>query len=74
MMRTEADWKNQRRCRKQFIKNCSTALSISLDLAKRIKGVKTGNAVKSETAAEYNAIMKMCGINKAKLAKSVINK
>lgn len=73
MLRTEADPKRSRQSRKQFIKHCSMALSMAMELGNRLKGVKTGNAVTSETAADYAAIMKMCGIDKAKITRAIKN-
>lgn len=73
MMRTEADPEKDIQCRKDFIKNCSSAVSISLELASRLKGLKTGAAVKSETVAEYDAIIKMCGLSKSAIAKRTVN-
>lgn len=74
MLRTEADPKEQYKCRKQFIRNCVTALSISLEAASRLKGLKIGKEAVSETAAEYTAIMKMCNISQTKVNKMTVKK
>ncbi len=72
MLRTEADPEKAEQCRMQFIRNCSTSLSIAVLLGARLKGVKTGPAVKSETAAEYEGIMRLCALPKEKVAKTTV--
>jgi xylose isomerase len=74
MLRAEADPKNDIECRRQFIRNCVTALTISMELAARLKGVKTGAAVKSETAADYDATMKMCGLSRDRIAALTVSR
>ena len=67
MLRTEGNPKRSREARKAFIRNCSTALTISLELGKRI-----GNKVyssRSETVSDYESIMKMCNLKPKFIAK-----
>jgi xylose isomerase len=62
MLRTEADPKNARKCRVEFVRNCTRALSIILELAARLNETdwtKCG----SESEADLQAIMKMCGLS-----------
>lgn len=74
MLRTEAEPENSEECRLQFIRNCSTALSIALELASRLKGIKTGSSVKSETAAEYDAIIKLTALSPDKIKEMTVSK
>jgi xylose isomerase len=61
MLRCEADTKDQIGCRKRFIENASTGLSIALELADRVKG----NWAKglAETEADLHGIVRMCGLS-----------
>ncbi len=66
MMRTEAEWDEADGCRKQFVRNCTDALSISLELAERMDGLKIAGL--SQTQIDYAATMAMCKVDKKKIA------
>ena len=72
MLRTEGNLKSSRDSRLAFIRNASTALTISLELGKRL-----GNKVyssRSETVSDHQSIMKMCGLKPALIAKKTKSK
>ena len=72
MLRTEANPRRGADCRRTFIKNCSTALTISLELANRLYGKCKPKT--SETQAEYDAIMRLCALDKKKIARKTVHK
>lgn len=59
MLRAEADTADQINCRRQFIKNCSEALDIALELAERIQPPVPGI---SQSAADLMSIRQMCNL------------
>ena len=59
MLRAEADTACQNECRRQFIRNCSEALSIALALADRIQAPEPGIG---QSAADLAAIRQMCAL------------
>jgi xylose isomerase len=61
MLRTEGDPADPIGCRRQFIRNCTTGLSMSLELAARIKDAKLKGL--PETQADLAATMAMCKLN-----------
>jgi len=65
MLRCEADTKDQIGCRKEFIRNASTALTIALELADRLG--KTKVAGLSESQADLRSIMNMCGLSQKRV-------
>ncbi|HOK05265.1 MAG TPA: TIM barrel protein [Victivallales bacterium] len=73
MLRTEAEPEKSEECRLQFIRNCSKALSIVVELSSRLRDLKTGNSVKSETSAEYDAIMRLCALSNERIEKLTIS-
>jgi xylose isomerase len=66
MLRTEGNPDDPIGCRKQFIRDCTTGLSIALTLAARVKEAKLGGL--AETQADHTAIMAMCKVNAKDLA------
>ena len=66
MLRCEADPEADEQCRQQFIRNCSTALTIALELAERQKGLDVSGMKESE--ADLAAIMAMTGLDPAEVA------
>ncbi len=66
MLRTEGDPSDPIGCRRQFIRNCTTGLSMSLELAARIKGAKLKGL--PETQADLAATMAMCKLNAKDMA------
>jgi len=71
MLRTEGDPDNGLTCRREFIRNCSTALSIALDLAARLKPA-TGKV--SESAADLASIMQLCRLDAKAIARITMKK
>ena len=59
MLRSEADTADQINCRKQFIRNCTEALDIVLEMAERIKPPRNGI---SASTADLESIRQMCGL------------
>ena len=59
MLRAEADPTNAMESRRQFIRNCSEALDIALQLADRIKDPAPGL---NQTAADLASIRQMCNL------------
>ncbi len=59
MLRAEGDIVDPITCRKQFIINCVTALSMALDLARRIK---TPNTALGQSAADLESIRQLCAL------------
>lgn len=72
MLRAEGDTKDPITCRKQFIKNCDTALAMALEMASRLKGGWMGGLELSQ--ADLQGSMLMCGIDPEKIAKAVVKK
>ena len=66
MLRAEADPDDDIGCRKAFIRNCSTALSVALELALRLKGSWRNGL--SESEADLAAIMRLADLSSAKIA------
>jgi xylose isomerase len=67
MLRCEADPEAAEACRKQFIRNCSTALTITLELAERLQGLDVSGMEESE--ADLVATMAMTGLDPAEVAR-----
>jgi xylose isomerase len=61
MLRTEGDPADEIGCRKQFVRNCCTALSMSLELASRLGPAAPGTV--NETGADLAATMALTGLN-----------
>jgi len=61
MLRTEGDPDDPIECRRRFIRHCSTALTLALELADRIEKVRP--VAGSETETDLLAQMAMCGVN-----------
>jgi len=61
MLRCETDPGANEACRKQFILDCSMALTIALKLAERIQGLDVSGCEESE--ADLVAIMTMTGLD-----------
>ncbi len=72
MLRAEGDLKDPIGCRKRFIRNCVTALSIAIELASRIKGDWMEKLELS--TADLEGTMRMCGLDPKKIAKAVVSK
>jgi xylose isomerase len=70
MMRTEGDPANADECRKAFIRNCSRALAICLALSARLKG-KWARGL-SETMADHEGIIRMCGLDAARIDRNTV--
>jgi hypothetical protein len=66
MLRTEGDPDDPIGCRKQFIRNCTTGLSIALELASRIKGANLRDMTESQ--ADLTATMAMCKLDRKAIA------
>ena len=71
MLRTEGDPDDGLTCRREFIRNCSTALSMALDLAARLKPA-SGKA--SESAADLASTMQLCRLNAKAIARITMKK
>jgi len=69
MLRTEGDPTDPIGCRKQFIRNCCTALSMSLVLADRLKAVKPQGM--PESLVDLAATMTMCKLDTRTILKHV---
>ncbi len=67
MLRCETDPEHQVQCKLDFIENCSTGLSIALQLATRLKKVDVTGL--SHTKADLKAIMAMCGLDEGDVQK-----
>ena len=61
MLRAEADLKDQLQSRRRFIRNCSEALDIALQLADRIREPAPGLG---QTAADLECIRQMCNLER----------
>ncbi|MFA6292532.1 MAG: TIM barrel protein [Victivallales bacterium] len=72
MLRTDADPDKADECRKKFVRNCCNALSISIELASRLKGGWMKN--KSETEADLEGIMRLCDVSSAKIAARTVSR
>lgn len=72
MLRTEAEWDQADACRKQFIRNCTDALSISLELAERLDGLKINGL--THTQIDHAATMALCKVDKKKIAAMSVKK
>lgn len=72
MLRAEGDPDDQIGCRKEFVTNCCTGLSLALELAARLKG-KPAKGL-SESQADLAATMKLTGVNAAALAAKVVKR
>ena len=59
MLRAEGNPEDETGCRKQFIIDCVTALSMALKLAERIE---TPAAYASQSAADLAGIRQMCAL------------
>jgi xylose isomerase len=70
MLRAEGDPTDPTGCRKQFIRNCCTALSMSLALADRLKAVKSQGM--PESMADLAATMAMCKLDTRTIQKQVV--
>jgi xylose isomerase len=66
MLRAEADPDDPLGCRREFIKNCTNALSISLALAARLRGFSADGM--TDTQADLAATMAMCNLSAKELA------
>ncbi len=64
MLRAEGDVDNQIECRKQFIIDCTRALSIALELADRIQPAKKGI---SQSSADLDSIQQLCNLPEVNL-------
>jgi xylose isomerase len=71
MLRTEGDPQDGFACRRQFIRNCVTALSIALELAARFKPVA---AKTPESLADLDSIMQMCRVDAQAIARRTAKK
>lgn len=71
MLRTEGDPDDGLTCRRQFIRNCSKALSIALELAGRLK--PAGSKI-PESAADLASIMQLCRLDAKALARMTAKK
>jgi xylose isomerase len=67
MLRTEADPDHPVECRRAFVRNCVTALSVALVLAARLRPFPARGV--DETPADLAATMAMCGLSPAAIAK-----
>ncbi|OGV66733.1 MAG: hypothetical protein A2498_03820 [Lentisphaerae bacterium RIFOXYC12_FULL_60_16] len=65
MLRTEADPARSIECRKAFVRNCSLALTLALDLAKRLG--QRQPVIGSETEQDLAATLRMTGIRPGEL-------
>jgi xylose isomerase len=72
MLRAEGDPDNADKCRKEFIRNCVDALSISLALADRISQAKIKGL--SYSQADLTATMAMTNLDPKKIAKVTLKK
>ena len=70
MLRTEGDPTDPIGCRKQFIRNCCTALSMSLALADRLKAIKSQGM--PESLVDLAATMTMCKLDTRTILKQVV--
>ena len=68
MLRCEGDLDDPIGCRKQFVENCSYALTIALELAARLKGA--WSAKLAESRADLVGTARMCGLD----FDSIVNK
>jgi xylose isomerase len=66
MLRTEGDPADPIGCRRRFIRNCTTGLSMSLELAARLKGANLKGMAESE--ADLTATMAMCKLDRKAIA------
>ncbi len=66
MLRTEGDPDDGLTCRRDFIRNCSTALSIALELAARLK---PASGRLRESAADLESILRLCRLDANALAR-----
>ena len=66
MLRAEGDPNDDIGCRKQFIVNCCTGLTMALQLAERLGGTWARDLDGSE--ADLAGIMRMCGLDHKKIA------
>jgi xylose isomerase len=66
MLRTDADPDKADECRRKFVRNCCNALTITIELAARLKG----NWMKglTETEADLTGIMRLCELDSGKIA------
>jgi xylose isomerase len=65
MLRTEGDPADGITCRKDFIRNCSRAVSMTLALSERLAKVSLRGL--SETEADHRSIQAMCGLDPRKI-------
>lgn len=72
MLRAEADPEHAELRRKQFIRNCADALSISLALADRLDGLKIDGKTFSEI--DLAATMAMCKLNPREIVATTLKK
>lgn len=66
MLRTEGDPEDGLACRRDFIRNCVTALSIALELAARLKPAP---GKQPESSADLASSMQMCRLDKRAIAR-----
>jgi len=66
MLRCEGNPDDPIGCRKQFVRNASTALTVALELADRLKGDWAKGLDESE--ADVLGIMRMCGLDEKSIA------
>jgi len=66
MLRAEGDPEDEIECRKAFVRNCTMALTISIQLAARLKGNWAARLTESE--ADLAGIMKLCSLDEKKVA------
>ena len=72
MLRTEADPEFAELRRKQFMRSCTDGLSISLELAERLDGLKTAGL--THTQIDLAATMQMCKVDAKKIATVTLKK
>ena len=62
MLRPDADSVDPIGCRRQFIADCSTGLTLAVMIAKKIRRLEGNTLSLSHTRAEYASIMAMCSV------------
>lgn len=72
MLRTDADPAKADESRRKFVRNCCNALTITIELASRLKG----NWMKglTETEADLAGIMRLCSVDSGKIAAKTANR
>jgi len=67
MLRAEGGLNDPIGCRKQFVENCCTALTMALELASRLEGKWAANLEQSQ--ADLAGIVRMCNLDQKKVAR-----